>query len=112
MMMMMIMIVSIIISQRMISVILLVLMVGSVIFPYAHPFGIPIWITQQVLSGVLIVLLDVGNVPLGIDRPKHSYFLPGHATRAIAVDMIVERESGGEVKEENEVSRITFLKGC
>jgi hypothetical protein len=67
-------------------VVLLVLrMIRRMIFANAYPFGIPIGITQQMLPGVNVVLLHMGNVPLGIDGPKDSYFFTRHAGGAVSV---------------------------
>ena len=75
-----------------IVVILLVLrMIRRMIFANAYPFGIPIRITQQMLPRANVVLLHVGNVPLGIDGPKDSYFFPRHAGGAVSVVVVIIR---------------------
>ena len=37
------------------------------------------------LTGVNIVLLYVGNIPLGVDGPEDSYFFTRHAGGAVSV---------------------------
>ena len=67
--------------------ILLIRSVGGVIFADTDPFHIPIGVLKEMFTGVGVVLLDSGDVPLGIDGPEYAYLFAYHASGAVSVEV-------------------------
>ena len=62
------------------------------VFADSDPFGITVWISEQMLTSGSVKFEDSSNVPLLIDGPEDSDLFVGHTFSAVSAVVRKQRE--------------------